>query len=145
MLCKYNIKKSTLWTIFFLGLVSCAFGLLTFWTAPEDMQQYATALGVLTGAGVAMMAIGSIRLLRAKRTSAEKLEQERIEKSDERHVAVLRAAQSVSNAVSAILFALLSVAFLLMKYRTPAFICICALYLQQISFQIAFRVLNKKM
>lgn len=145
MLCKVNMKKNVLWVLFALGVVSLVFGLVTYLTASTGAHNVDMVLGMFTGLGFALMAASLVRILRPKLVSAEKLEQEEIDKNDERNIAVTRAAHAVGNAVGIVLFASLTFLFVFLDYRIPAYICLGALYVQVLSFVIAYRVLGKKM
>lgn len=145
MLCKLQLKKTTLFLVLALGVVSFAYGLLTFLFATPEGRAANTLLGMFTGFGFGIIAVAIFRLIRERVTPKEKLEQEMIEKQDERNVAIIRAAGLVGMYAAGALLVILTFVFMGLGYRVPSFICVGGLYVVLGAFLIARHILSKRM
>lgn len=145
MLCK-SIRSKKVWTsLVIVGMISLIFGIVCEVYVPEDSHSLNMLMGMFTGLGASFVAIGILKLIHCKRASAAKLKQEEINLKDERNVEILRLANSIANTTASILFAVMAFVFVGLGYRTPAFICLGALYVQIFAFFIAYRHYNKTM
>ena len=146
MNCK-NIKvnKWLGWTIFVLGVISFLYGLLTFIIVQPDGKSANTLLGMFTGFGFGIILVGIRNLIHAKRASKEKLEQEEIDRNDERNVAIARAACTVGMFAGMILFAALAFVLMGMGHVVPSYMSIGGLYVMILVTKIAQKILEKKM
>ncbi|MBR6570515.1 MAG: hypothetical protein IKK75_08690 [Clostridia bacterium] len=128
-----------------LGVASFLFGLLSFlFWKPED-GSLPTLLGMFTGFGAGVMAVAIVRTIRARVISREKLEQEEIEKWDERNIAITRASGMVAYYASILLMGVLIFLFMGLGYTVPAYACLAGMYVLVGVFLIARKVLEKKM
>ena len=145
MFCK-SMKDNRIWaTLVVVGIISFIFGIVVNIGVPDEMDNINMLMGMFTGVGSAFIAIGIFKLIHYKKTSAEKLKQEKIELKDERNIQLLRIACSVSNTAGYILFAIMAFVFVALDYRIPAFICIGALYVQFLAFLISYKYYSRKM
>lgn len=145
MFCK-SIKSNEFWTILVVvGVITFIFGIVCTIGVPEDASNLNMLSGMFTGIGASFAAIGIVKLIHYKRTSAVKLKQEEIELKDERNIQILRIAYSVSSSVASVLFVIMAFVFVLFNYKTPALICVGALYVQVIAFFIAYKYFSRKM
>ena len=90
-----------------MGAVSFLFGLLMFLIVKPDGHAANTLMGMFTGFGAGILGVAVTRLIRQKVVSKEKLEQEEIERQDERNIAIMRAAGLVGFYTAIGLFAVL--------------------------------------
>lgn len=128
-----------------LGIVSFAYGLLTFFIIQPEGRAFNTLLGMFTGFGAGIIAVAVAYTIRSKRMSAEELEQQEIERNDERNIAIYRAASTVGLVVAMAAFLVLAFVLMGMGYRVPSFLCIGGMYVTLLSMFIARKVLQKKM
>lgn len=145
MFCK-SIKSSRIWaTLVVVGIISFIFGIVGNIGVPDEADNISMLMGMFTGVGTALIAIGIFKLIHYKRSSAIKLKQEEIELKDERNIQILSAASSVANTTASGSFAIMAFVFVFLDYKTPAFICIGALYVQVIVFFISYKYYSRKM
>jgi len=145
MYCKSKKSNRYLIGLVIVGAISLVFGIIGHKVSLASTGNEDMLLGMFSGLGATFVATGTIRLFRNKFTSKEKLKQEEIDLKDERNVQILRAAYTITNVASSILFALLAFVFVWLNYRTPAFIAIGALWIQVIVFFISYCYFSKKM
>lgn len=145
MICKGKWNKHLCMLVMILGAASFLFGLLTFLIGKPEAHSTNTLMGMFTGFGAGIMGVAIWQTIRAKLVSREKLEQEEIEKWDERNIAVTRAAATAAYYAAILLMALLIFLFMGLGYRAPSYICLGALYVLVGVFFIARKVLEKKM
>lgn len=143
MMCNKRWNRAMCTVVFALGLISFLVGLLTFAAGHPEGHTFNTFLGMLTGFGFGIMAVW--QAVRRRLVSKEKLEQEAIDREDERNVAITRAACTAVFYVSVVLMAALVFLFMGLGYRTPSYICLAALYVLVLSLFVARRVLAKRM
>jgi hypothetical protein len=139
------MNKNKFMVLILAGAISLAFGIINAIDLPESEHDLNMLMGMFTGVGAALIAIGVIRLVRLRLVSPEKLKQGRIEQTDERNVQILRIAYTYACVASTVLFAVMAFLFVYLGYRTPAFISIGALYIQILVFFIASAYYRKKM
>lgn len=146
MNCKYmKVNKWLGWMMMALGVISLLYGLLTFIIVQPEGKSANTLLGMFTGFGFGIILVGIRNLIHQKRTPKEKLEQEEIERNDERNIAISRAAYSVGMFTAIILFAILGFVFMAMGQITPSYMCIGSMYVMILVTRIAQKILEKKM
>jgi hypothetical protein len=100
--------------------------------------------GLLCGMGGGMFIVGIIMLVRNRLMSPQKRREEEIGMKDERNIAVYRAAMSVAYVGAMILFLVMVVAFIWLRFTVPALIAAGASVAVVIIFLVAYVVLNKK-
>ena len=145
MICKGKWNKHLCMLIMILGAASFLFGLLTFLIVKPETSAMNTLMGMFTGFGAGIMGVAIWQTIRAKVVSKEKLEQEEIEKWDERNIAISRAAGTAAYYAAILLMAVLIFLFMGLGYRTPSYICLGGLYVLVGVFFAARKVLEKKM
>ena len=128
-----------------MGAVSFLFGLLMFLIVKPDGHAANTLMGMFTGFGAGILGVAVTRLIRQKVVSKEKLEQEEIERQDERNIAIMRAAGLVGFYTAIGLFAVLVFLFMGLGYTVPSYICLAAMYVMVAVAWIARWKLAKKM
>jgi Ca2+/Na+ antiporter len=145
MFCK-SIKSNKFWvTLVGVGIISFIFGLVGNMGVPDEAGNISMVMGMFTGLGSAFIAIGIVKLIHYKRSSAIKLKQEEIELKDERNIQILRVAGSVANATASALFAIMAFVFVFLDYRIPAFVCLGALYVHLLVFFISYKYYSSRM
>ena len=113
MNCKNKkVDKWLGWLILGLGVISFLYGLLTFIIVQPEGKSANTLMGMFTGFGFGIMLVGLRTAIRNKRTPKDKLEQEEIERNDERNIAIARAAGTVSMIAGMTIFAVLAFVFM---------------------------------
>lgn len=145
MICKGKWNKQLCTLVMILGAASFLFGLLTFLIVKPESQTMNTLMGMFAGFGGGIMGVSIWQTIRAKVVSEEKLEQEEIEKWDERNIAIIRAAATAAYYAAILLMAILIFVFMGMGYRAPSYICLGGLYVLVGVFFIARKLLEKKM
>ena len=145
MICKGKWNKHLCTLVMILGAASFLFSVLTFLIVKPEGQTMNTLLGMFAGFGGGIMGVAIWLTIRAKVVSKEKLEQEEIEKWDERNIAIIRAAATVAFYAAILLMTILIFVFMGLGYRTPSYICLGGLYVLVGVFLIARKVLEKKM
>ena len=145
MICKGKWNKQLCKVLIILGAVSFLFGLLGFLLFKPEGQSTNTLLGMFTGFGAGIMGVAIWQLVRAKVVSQEKLEQEEIEKWDERNIAIVRAAGTAAFYAAILLMAVLIFLFMGLGYITPSYICLGGLYVLVGVFFAARKIFEKKM
>lgn len=146
MLCKNTTWKNTISIlVLILGVVSFVFGLLGFLIGQPEEHHLNTLLGMFTGFGFGIGAVAVFQLIRKRVTPKEKLEQEQIEREDERNRALNASAASVGYMTAVVLLAAFSFLFMGMGNRLPSYVCILGIYVLVASYAIARRVLAKRM
>ena len=139
-----NIKKY--WQVLLVvGIITSIFGILNHKNMTGISPNSSMFSGMIQGAGFAFMAIGALKLIQLKRTSAEKLKEKEIKLKDERNIELTRISLSVSSTVATLIFALLSFIFMGMGYIVPALMSIAAMYIQLISLLVAYKYFENKM
>ncbi|MBE5801265.1 MAG: hypothetical protein E7319_03155 [Clostridiales bacterium] len=146
MFCKnVNRNKWIGWAMVALGIVSFAYGLLTFLIVQPEGQAFNTLLGMFTGFGFGIICVAIFYTIRSKVVPQKKLEQEEIERNDERNIAIVRTACTVGMIAASIVFVVLAFVLMSLGYRVPSFLCIGGLYVTFIATFIARKVLEGKM
>ena len=145
MICKGKWNKHLCMVIMILGAASFLFGLLSFLILKPEGRSVNTLLGMFTGFGAGIMGVAIWQTIRAKVVSKEKLEQEEIEKWDERNIAIIRAAATAAYYAAILLMSVLIFLFMGLGYRVPAYICMAGLYVLVGVFFITRKALGKKM
>ena len=145
MICKGKWNKELCMAILIVGAASFLFGLLTFLIGKPESSTMNTLMGMFTGFGAGIMGVAIWQLIRAKVVSKEKLEQEEIEKWDERNIAIIRSSATAAYYAAILLMAVLIFLFMGLGYRVPSYICLGGLYVLVGVFFIARKVLEKKM
>lgn len=145
MICKGKWNKHLCTLIIILGGASFLFGLLSFLIAKPEGHTTNTLLGMFTGFGAGIMGVGVWQIIRAKVVSKEKLEQEEIEKWDERNIAITRAAATAAYYAAILLMAVFIFLFMGLGYRAASYICLGGLYVLVGVFFAARKMLEKKM
>ena len=145
MICKGKWNKHLCTLIIILGAASFLFGLLSFLIIQPETSSMNTLMGMFTGFGAGIMSVAIWQLIRAKVVSKEKLEQEEIEKWDERNIAIIRASATAAYYAGILMMAVLIFLFMGLGYRVPSYICLGGLYVLVGVFFIARKVLEKKM
>lgn len=145
MICKGKWNKHLCTLIIILGAASFLFGLLSFLIIQPETSSMNTLMGMFTGFGAGIMGVAIWQLIRAKLVSKEKLEQEEIEKWDERNIAIIRASATAAYYAGILMMAVLIFLFMGLGYRVPSYICLGGLYVLVGVFFIARKVMEKKM
>ena len=145
MICKGKWNKHLCTLVMILGAASFLFGLLTFLIVQPEGHTTNTLMGMFTGFGAGIMGVAIWQMIRAKVVSKEKLEQEEIEKWDERNIAITRASATAAYYAAILLMAVLIFLFMGLGYRGPSYICLGSMYVLVGVFFIARKVLEKKM
>ena len=145
MICKGKWNKHLCTLVMILGAASFLFGLLTFLIVQPEGHTTNTLMGMFTGFGAGIMGVAIWQMIRAKVVSQEKLEQEEIEKWDERNIAITRASATAAYYAAILLMAILIFVFMGLGYRVPSYICLGGMYVLVGVFFIARKVLEKKM
>ena len=128
-----------------LGVVSFLYGLLTFLIVQPVGKAANTLLGMFTGFGFGIICVAIGYAIRQKLASPKKLEQEEIERYDERNIAITRAACTVGMITAMIVFVILAFVFMGMGLITPSYLCIGGMYLMILATKITQKILEKKM
>lgn len=145
MLCK-SIKSNKYWgCMVVVGIITLIFGVITYTSMSNDLHNIAMLKGMFTGIGSAFTAIGLVKLFQNKMTPEAKLKAKEIELKDERNIQILRISYSIANVAAIILFAVMAFVFVAFNYIIPAFISIGAMYIQVLTFFIAYKYYNSKM
>lgn len=145
MLCKRTWAKKARSAAFILGIVSFLFGLLTYLIGKPEGHALNTLLGMFTGFGFGILAVAVFMTIRAKVVSKEKLEQEQIEREDERNIAIGQKAGEVGFFTSITLFVALTFLFMGLGYTVPSYICLGCLYVQVLAMLIARKIISRRM
>ena len=145
MICKGKWNKHLCTLVMILGAASFLFGLLTFLIGQPEGHTTNTLMGMFTGFGAGIMGVAIWQMIRAKVVSKEKLEQEEIEKWDERNIAITRASATAAYYAAILLMAVLIFLFMGLGYRAPSYICLGGMYVLVGVFFIARKILEKKM
>lgn len=145
MLCK-SVKSNKYWrTMVVVGIITLTFGIIFYKDISNDTHNIAMLKGMFSGLGGAFTAIGLVKLIKNKRSSSAKLRAEEIELKDERNIQILRIAYSIANSIATILFGAMAFLFVGLNYIIPAFISLGAMYIQLLTFFIAYKYYNSKM
>ena len=145
MICKGTWNRHLCILLMLLGAASLLFGLLTFLIAKPESSSMNTLMGMFTGFGAGILGVAIFQTIRAKVVSSEKLEQEEIDKWDERNIAITRAAATAAYYAAILLMAALIFLFMGLGYKAASYICLGGLYLLVGVFFIARKMLEKKM
>jgi hypothetical protein len=145
MFCRLSYRKRFWWIFIAVGVVSLVFGILSTLKFSGNNDNLSMLEGMFSGFGFGMFLVGLVMWIRLKLTPPEKLKQEEIERKDERNQQILRSAYSVSNAAAIGIFAVLAFIFAGLGYKIPAIICVGGMYVQVLTFYIAFRYFRTKM
>ncbi len=140
---KWNRQLCTLMVI--VGAASFLFGLLTFLIGKPEGSTMNTLMGMFTGFGAGLLGVAVYQTVRSRVVSKEKLAQEKIEREDERNIAIIRAAGTAAYYAAILLMAALVFLFMGLGYKAPSYICLGAMYVLVAVFLIAKKVLEKKM
>jgi len=145
MICKGKWNKHLCTLLVILGAASFLFGLLSFLIGRPESSSMNTLMGMFTGFGAGIMGVAIFMVIRSRVVSKEKLEQEEIDKWDERNIAIIRAAATAAYYAAILLVAVLIFLFMGMGYKVPSYICLAGLYVLIGVFFVARKVLEKKM
>ena len=145
MICKGKWNKQLCVVMIILGTASLLFGLLGFLLMKPEGRTANTLLGMFAGFGTGITGVAVWQLVRSKVVSQEKLEQEEIEKWDERNIAIVRAAGTAAFYAAVLLMGMLVFLFMGLGYATPAYICLGGMYVLVGVFFIARKIFEKKM
>lgn len=145
MICRGKWNKHLCITLVILGAASFLFGLLSFLIGQPDGHSANTLLGMFTGFGAGIIGVAIWMTVRARLISKEKLEQEEIEKWDERNIAIIRAAATAAFYAAILIMALFVFLFMGLGYSVPAYICLGGLYVLVGTFFIGRKILEKRM
>ena len=145
MLCSTGIGKKIAWGMMALGVVSIVFGVFVYLRTPEDQHNLQRLMGMFTGFGTGILAVGVFLNIRRRLTPPEKLREQEINQKDERNRQILLLASRVG--AFAVGGYLVVSAFVLvgLGYPTPAYIAIGGLYLEALFMLGAARHYNKKL
>ena len=145
MLCR-SVKSNKYWSaMVVVGVITLIFGIITYNSISSDMHNVAMLKGMFTGLGAAFTAIGLVKIFQNKMTPEAKLKAKEIELKDERNIQILRISYSIANVVAIILFVVMAFVFVALNYIIPAFISIGAMYIQVLTFFIAYKYYSSKM
>lgn len=128
-----------------LGVVSFLYGLLTFLIVQPEGKAANTLLGMFTGFGFGIIMVAIITTIKHKKATPEQLEQEEIERNDERNIAIGRIACTVGMITAMIVFVILAFVFMGMGLITPSYLCIGGLYAMILAAKVTQKILEKKM
>lgn len=128
-----------------VGAISFLFGLIGHLSGHYTQGHMAKLFGMFTGFGFSLIAVAIVMYVRFKLLSKEKLEQEEIERTDERNIAISRAAGSVGFIAGILVLAALSFVLTFMGYPQASIPCIIGLYIVAVSTGIARLVYQRKM
>ncbi len=145
MLCKQSGKGKSAIIALTVGVLSLAFGIIGMLNTPDEAHEQARLMGMFTGFGTGILGVAAYYMIRKRVVKPEKLAQEEIERTDERNVALNRAALSVAAFAAVLAFALLAFVLLGLGYVLPSQLCIIGMYVEAAAYVIARVVLNKKM
>lgn len=144
-MCKGKWNKQMCLIMLLVGIASLLYGLLSFLIIRPEGHSQNTLMGMFTGFGAGICAVAVFRMIREKVVSKEKLEQEEIDRQDERNVAIIRAAGTAAYYAAILLMAVLVFLFTGMGYSVPSYICLGAMYVLVGVFFVARKLLEKKM
>lgn len=145
MICKSRWSKQVTAIVLCIGIASLAFGVVSACVALRQGEEASRLSGMLTGFGFGLLLVAAVKLIRSKTISKEKLEEEAIDKQDERNIAITRIAGLVGFYTGGALMSVFVFLFTGMGYMTPAYLCLAGLYVMAGAFVIADRVLRKRM
>ena len=145
MLCNKQWGKHTTAIALLVGGASFLFGILGYFLIKPNNEGVNRFLGMLTGFGVGILLVAVYKLLRARIVSKEKLEQEKIEKQDERNIAINHAAGLVGFYAGGALICVLCFLFMLLGYTVTSYFCLAGLYLLAGTVLIARVVISRRM
>lgn len=145
MICKSRWSRQTTIIALCIGIASLAFGVISAFLTPEQSEAASRLSGMLTGFGFGILVVAAVRLIRSKVISKEKLEEEAIDKQDERNIAITRMAGLVGFYTGGAVLCVFVFLFTGMGYMTPAYACLAGLYMMAGAFVIAGRVLRRRM
>ena len=146
MICKNTKVNNWVGTgIFVLGIISFLYGLITFIVVQPEGKAANTLLGMFTGFGFGILMVGIRTLIHNKRATKEQLEQEEIDRNDERNVMILRTACTCGMAAALFVLMVLAFVFMGMGLITPSYLCIGGMYVAILTTVIARKILEKKM
>lgn len=141
-----SLKGNRYWrTIFLVGLLTLIFGIIFSMNVSIESDNISMLQGMIVGLGASFTLIGIIKLIQNKMSPIEKLKANEIEAKDERNIEILRISLSISSTIATVLFAVLGFVFVALNYIVPAFIAVGAMYIQVLSYFIAYNYYNKKM
>lgn len=145
MLCKGNWGKKGTTAAVILGIVSFLFGILTFLIGKPEGHALNTLLGMFTGFGFGIIAVAVIHTIRAKVVPKEKLEQEQIDREDERNVTIMQKAGQIGFYMAMALLIVLIFLFMGLGYTVPSYICLGAMYVLVFTVLIARKFIAGRM
>lgn len=146
MRCKdMNCNKWVGWGALLLGIVSCVYGVVSFLFFQTGSSTTNTLMGMFTGFGFGIICVAVGNLIRTKRASQQQLEQEEIERNDERNIMIFRTACSIGMLAGVLTLAVFAFVLMGMGHRTPSLMCIGGIYVMELTTLVARKVLEKKM
>ncbi len=133
------------WGALLLGVVSFAYGLISYLFFQTGDSATNTLMGMFTGFGFGIICVAIGYTIRTKRASQKQLEQEEIERNDERNIMILRTACTIGMFAGILTFAVFAFVLMAMGYRTPSLMCVGGIYVMELTMLIARKVLETKM
>jgi hypothetical protein len=127
------------------GAVIAAFGVYAQLTLTEAEHNLNMLSGMFTGFGAVLLVFGGWRFIRRRLVSPEVLQQEEIERSDERNRMISMLAASVSYAVLQGLLAVMAFLFVALGYPLPGLIAAGAMCLSALTLLLATRHYRRKL
>ena len=146
MVCKNTKVNKWVGTgIFVLGIISFLYGLITFIVVQPEGKAANTLLGMFTGFGSGILLVGIRTLIHNKRATKEQLEQEEIDRNDERNIMILRTACTCGMVAAMIVLIVLAFVFMGMGLLTSSYLCIGGMYVAILTTVVARKILEKKL
>lgn len=145
MLCRKQWKKQISVMVLCLGAVSFLFGLLTFLLVKPVGHALNTLMGMFSGFGFGIMLVAVFMLVRSRVLPKEKLEQQEIDRQDERNIAINHAACTVAFYAAGMLLVVFAFLFMGLGYTVPSYCCVGGLYVLAATLAIVRKVISSRM
>ena len=139
----YKKKVNIFWII--VGIITIALGVTMSCMLSEEEHNLVRFAGMMSGFGCGVLGVGTVKLLRDKLSSKEKLKERQIEENDERNLLIIRSAYTVSACGAYILFAIMAFVFTFLGDFRATTISLAAMYIDIAVLVIARIVLQKKL
>ncbi|MGN0660015.1 MAG: hypothetical protein ACI4LA_10495 [Emergencia sp.] len=130
--------------VFAAGIFSLIFGIVFNSCLEESQHNLSMLAGMFSGAGTGLLALAVFFELRDRFMSPEKKKEKEIEKNDERNVRLMEKTMSIVAVSGVITFAVLAFVLVGLGYVVPSLLVIAAIYLQLITYFIAYRVWSSR-